>query len=100
VLVLDSIYRTADWLNDRGWEGYNFAMPFGSEGGLWDENFTRYLVAKGYTVRDFVGAQESTGLPLTGLRTFHGNHNTTDDAMAKFLWNLADQLAAPQSPAG
>jgi peptidoglycan/xylan/chitin deacetylase (PgdA/CDA1 family) len=98
IVVLDSIHRTEAWLEKRGYDGKRLALTFGSEGGRWDGNFVETLLQEGYGVRDFTEGQESTELPSKGLRTFHGNHSTSDEAFAKFIYSLAEAVESGGQP--
>ena len=107
VEVLASACRAAEWLDALGWEGSLLALPYGVRGGKWDDAILAALAAEGFVLRDvrFDGeaaaslpaALESTAL-VSGedvdLRYFHGNHNTSDDDMARFLYHVAEEVSA------
>lgn len=50
--TVESIARARVWLEDRGYSGTVFAMPYGSRGGGWDEAVVKELQLQGYEIRD------------------------------------------------
>ena len=105
--IEDSIMRAEEWLTTRGWGGGLLALPYGVRGGKWDDTTLQQLLTRGWQLRDvrfsatelrtLPAAWESTEWPAEGavspdLRYFHGNHNTTDEQMAKFLFSVASDV--------
>lgn len=100
--VLESIKKAAEWLEIEGYSPSFLALPWGVRGGGWTAEALEGLKGAGYILRDvaFEGerdrllpsALESTALGLApgeNLRYFHGNRNTPDDQMARFLYHVA-----------
>ena len=54
----ESIERTREWLEARGADGKALALPYGSRGGEWSEEWIAAKVAEGWSVRDVRGADE------------------------------------------
>jgi len=107
-----SIEKAAEWLAERSYASKLLALPFGSRGGKWPQGLLSDLITEGYILRDVrfendapdlklpcSAALESTVFPdldFSGIdyRYFHGNHATSDDDLADFLYGLNELRSA------
>jgi len=73
----ESIERAREWLEARGAEGKTLALPYGSRGGAWPEEWIAARIVEGWSVRDVRGADEPCG---------------------RFAWPAAVELTSQQMP--
>jgi peptidoglycan/xylan/chitin deacetylase (PgdA/CDA1 family) len=73
----ESIERTREWLEARGCDGRVLALPYGSRGGEWPEEWIAEHIAEGWSVRDVRGVDEPTN---------------------RFPWPSAVELTSQQMP--
>ncbi len=109
--VLASVEKAREWLDARGYEGSLLSLPHGAQGGLWEKDLQERLAQDGYVLRDIrygeqleapsgiVAALYSTAPPIgqLDLRYFHGNWQTLDVDMARFVVSVSEAIKAGEA---